>query len=142
MLRLVAFYCFFFVFFLMIRRPPRSTRTDTLFPYTTLFRSAEDCNIGTPIVRQQRAPICFDDALSLRILKVGDATCRYLAPEKKTDETATFAEFDSGSEARKARGRRDVRAIRLVSSDFLAGPYCCCDFQAEGEPHRTVSTGW
>src|SRR3546814_16631246 len=30
--------CFFF---LMIRRPPRSTRTDTLFPYTTLFRSAQ-----------------------------------------------------------------------------------------------------
>src|SRR3546814_6455520 len=29
-----------FVFYLMIRRPPRSTRTDTLFPYTTLFRSA------------------------------------------------------------------------------------------------------
>src|SRR3546814_3495435 len=27
--------------FLMIRRPPRSTRTDTLFPYTTLFRSAQ-----------------------------------------------------------------------------------------------------
>src|SRR3546814_18239494 len=31
------YYCLFF--FLMIRRPPRSTRTDTLFPYTTLFRS-------------------------------------------------------------------------------------------------------
>src|SRR3546814_11109633 len=29
------------VFFLMIRRPPRSTRTDTLFPYTTLFRSGD-----------------------------------------------------------------------------------------------------
>src|SRR3546814_1806118 len=29
-----------FFFCLMIRRPPRSTRTDTLFPYTTLFRSA------------------------------------------------------------------------------------------------------
>src|SRR3546814_8218392 len=28
-----------FIFFLMIRPPPRSTRTDTLFPYTTLFRS-------------------------------------------------------------------------------------------------------
>src|SRR3546814_11071618 len=27
------------LFFIMIRRPPRSTRTDTLFPYTTLFRS-------------------------------------------------------------------------------------------------------
>src|SRR3546814_19643029 len=33
-------YVLFIVFFfLMIRRPPRSTRTDTLFPYTTLFRS-------------------------------------------------------------------------------------------------------
>src|SRR3546814_18712888 len=30
----------FFFFFLMILRPPRSTRTDTLFPYTTLFRSS------------------------------------------------------------------------------------------------------
>src|SRR3546814_3294101 len=30
----------FILFCLMIRRPPRSTRTDTLFPYTTLFRSA------------------------------------------------------------------------------------------------------
>src|SRR3546814_17496808 len=29
-------------FFLMLRRPPRSTRTDTLFPYTTLFRSDID----------------------------------------------------------------------------------------------------
>src|SRR3546814_8757450 len=32
----------------MIRRPPRSTRTDTLFPYTTLFRSS---------IRQQRSPL-------------------------------------------------------------------------------------
>src|SRR3546814_12776280 len=32
-------YVLFCFFFLMIRRPPRSTRTDTLFPYTTLFRS-------------------------------------------------------------------------------------------------------
>src|SRR3546814_7065775 len=35
--------CFFF---LMIRRPPRSTRTDTLFPYTTLFRSSGSTESG------------------------------------------------------------------------------------------------
>src|SRR3546814_15815830 len=43
----LVLYCLIFrmlsflisLFFLMIRRPPRSTRTDTLFPYTTLFRS-------------------------------------------------------------------------------------------------------
>src|SRR3546814_10933137 len=33
-------------FFLRIRRPPRSTRTDTLFPYTTLFRSAGVAQAG------------------------------------------------------------------------------------------------
>src|SRR3546814_14653335 len=37
------------IFFLMIRRPPRSTRTDTLFPYTTLFRSLLDVVSHTPI---------------------------------------------------------------------------------------------
>src|SRR3546814_3809290 len=37
--RVLFYVCFFF---LMIRRPPRSTRTDTLFPYTTLFRSVRN----------------------------------------------------------------------------------------------------
>src|SRR3546814_5579929 len=32
----------------MIRRPPRSTRTDTLFPYTTLFRSQADSSVDAP----------------------------------------------------------------------------------------------
>src|SRR3546814_10201357 len=39
MFRLGYMYVLYCVFFLMILRPPRSTRTDTLFPYTTLFRS-------------------------------------------------------------------------------------------------------
>src|SRR3546814_21096389 len=34
-------YIVILLFFLMIRRPPRSTLTDTLFPYTTLFRSVQ-----------------------------------------------------------------------------------------------------
>src|SRR3546814_4617713 len=36
---MVLFYMSSICFFLMTRRPPRSTRTDTLFPFTTLFRS-------------------------------------------------------------------------------------------------------
>src|SRR3546814_16605161 len=44
--------CLFF-FFLMIRHPPRSTRTDTLFPYTTLFRSREVEEVAC-----QRGPAC------------------------------------------------------------------------------------
>src|SRR3546814_10912869 len=45
------------VVFLMIRRPPRSTRTDTLFPYTTLFRSRLDGVAGYPGARAQRAGV-------------------------------------------------------------------------------------
>src|SRR3546814_9513217 len=41
--------CHASLFFLMIRRPPRSTRTDTLFPYTTLFRSTIDLVIPQPL---------------------------------------------------------------------------------------------
>src|SRR3546814_19495762 len=44
---------FIYFFFLMIRRPPRSTRTDTLFPYTTLFRSE---TATTPRRSPRRAP--------------------------------------------------------------------------------------
>src|SRR3546814_5614635 len=40
MYRVLQFSILFVCFFLRIRRPPRSTRTDTLFPYTTLFRSS------------------------------------------------------------------------------------------------------
>src|SRR3546814_19941356 len=42
------------LFFLMKRRPPRSTRTDTLFPYTTLFRSAP---IGAVLRLLRRQPV-------------------------------------------------------------------------------------
>src|SRR3546814_21080467 len=43
----------------MIRRPPRSTRTDTLFPYTTLFRSAAGARPGAGYaVRRRPDPWC------------------------------------------------------------------------------------
>src|SRR3546814_20196718 len=64
----------------MIRRPPRSTRTDTLFPYTTLFRS-HDGNRGRPrsdhhhllarIVEILRPELRVDD-LSAEILAAGE----------------------------------------------------------------------
>src|SRR3546814_11330863 len=47
----------------MIRRPPRSTRTDTLFPYTTLFRSPP-AGVGQPLPplpqRQVRIPVLLE----------------------------------------------------------------------------------
>src|SRR3546814_11394398 len=60
-------------FFLMIRRPPRSTRTDTLFPYTTLFRSAAE-DIGQTALDDLRA-----ESLLLRLLPKRNAV---LAPDE------------------------------------------------------------
>src|SRR3546814_1598138 len=52
-----------FFFFLMIRRPPRSTRTDTLFPYTTLFRSLERAGIGVIDAGLLGCQPVFDDLI-------------------------------------------------------------------------------
>src|SRR3546814_12741852 len=57
----------FILFLLMIRRPPISTRTDTLFPYTTLFRSlaaleaALDAWEGVDMAELRRASIALGD---------------------------------------------------------------------------------
>src|SRR3546814_6238275 len=53
----------------MIRRPPRSTRTDTLFPYTTLFRSARERRVGAAR-RMDDQPRDADPALPLGLQRV------------------------------------------------------------------------
>src|SRR3546814_15149560 len=60
----------------MIRRPPRSTRTDTLFPYTTLFRSFDDEVFGLPRPGIQ-APAAPDLVLD-RVLELLALHCRDL----------------------------------------------------------------
>src|SRR3546814_5350599 len=58
----------------MIRRPPRSTRTDTLFPYTTLFRSEGDVVIGQRGDGVAIGGVDHEDLLpvALLLLHVGD----------------------------------------------------------------------
>src|SRR3546814_9361068 len=50
----------------MIRRPPRSTRTDTLFPYTTLFRSTREDVIAYEAFLAQPPATWCDDGLARR----------------------------------------------------------------------------
>src|SRR3546814_12226129 len=49
--------------FLMIRRPPRSTRTDTLFPYTTLFRSVPPAGLAATLARLAPGELVLADRL-------------------------------------------------------------------------------
>src|SRR3546814_19030363 len=56
--------CDLFIFFLMIRRPPRSTRTDTLFPYTTLFRSRAVGLLGINVRKPRKRDYRYNFAVS------------------------------------------------------------------------------
>src|SRR3546814_8224978 len=78
-----------FYFFLMIRRPPRSTRTDTLFPYTTLFRS--------PAPLEHAEDVCSSDLLPCRQwIKFRQRPPRLLV---------------GGQRAGRAAGRDDLRGL-------------------------------
>src|SRR3546814_2377988 len=67
------FLSFSYVFVLMIRRPPRSTRTDTLCPYTTLFRSIDVVPTEVEQLRDQRDRfLAFAFAASDLLLEIGD----------------------------------------------------------------------
>src|SRR3546814_4615891 len=72
----------------MIRRPPRSTRTDTLFPYTTLFRSVQvrgctTCHRGHRVALcWRRGPFCFVDGTK----PLWQTTCMHTRSEEHTSE--------------------------------------------------------
>src|SRR3546814_8129743 len=88
-------------FFLIIRRPPRSTRTDTLFPYTTLFRSHGD--------------VARDDLLRLGFcdLRLGGRLQRLIAGKGGHQNSETGGDGADGApegeavpDHRRPRGRR------------------------------------
>src|SRR3546814_19935210 len=64
----------FFVFFLVLRLPPISTRTDTLFPYTTLFRSF----LGVDLGLEARG-------LVLGVVQLGEAVGQLLAADEQLE---------------------------------------------------------
>src|SRR3546814_2980963 len=87
-------------FFLMIRRPPRSTRTDTLFPYTTLFLSAEIIGAGNRRARGEAALAGVErvgDALEIG--DVGRPIDRSIATERSEAHTSELQSLMSISYA-------------------------------------------
>src|SRR3546814_3249539 len=97
------------VFFLMIRRPPRSTRTDTLFPYTTLFRSVGE---GEAKLRERVRPFM--------------AAMRHGRSEEHTSELqslmrisyAVFCLKKKKQEYHGKRAGRETRSIRRVHTTY------------------------
>src|SRR3546814_18391086 len=87
----------FLFFCLMIRRPPRSTRTDTLFPYTTLFRSRRaDYRQGRPH--------------------------RLGPPRLRFPERGQGARYGQSLAVAAGAAQRDPRTVRGGARQELAGP--------------------
>src|SRR3546814_12685728 len=113
----------------MIRRPPRSTRTDTLFPYTTLFRSVDD---SLQLAARQAAAQQTDADLVetvqkiLRPVDLGRCrTARRIRHSLQGDQRLDRGEVGRGGNRRIAtrRTRRALaREIALRVLDLAAAP--------------------
>src|SRR3546814_1619075 len=90
----------------MRRRPPRSTRTDTLFPYTTLFRSVDDCDFHSDLLRLRPIRAGFWKYLSVN-------ASRFFG-SRLSDREPSNSDKDSGSGA-SISGRSEEHTSELQS---------------------------
>src|SRR3546814_14404012 len=122
----------------MIRRPPRSTRTDTLFPYTTLFRSAHGGIADA---------VCADIARADPELSRAERRGAELAVQPHRIVRANFG-AEAAGRAVAAVGGRARRRHRHDAADRLAAPgQAVRSARSEGrrvgkECVRTVRSGW
>src|SRR3546814_20044484 len=111
------------MFFLMIRRPPRSTRTDTLFPYTTLFRSHARHRF---VEQQQLWTGCeAHRQLELTALAVAQVACTDIGA---VTETSGFERFFRSAARLGARQHGSPQPERVLA-------------RAEGGKHRVLEHG-
>src|SRR3546814_17657072 len=113
----------------MIRRPPRSTRTDTLFPYTTLFRSHHHASHGPPPPRG-------------RIVRSPPQSRRSIRRPRLVDLVDPFGE-EARFAGRPAGGGGGGFADRLEqdlafvgrSEERRVGKECVSTFRSRGSPY-------
>src|SRR3546814_13896871 len=125
----------------MIRRPPRSTRTDTLFPYTTLYRSTASGNTGG---RRLEPPLRSSDAAALCVAKpigqqrVDEGLGVEHAPVFRAFAAAGVA--DRGAEL--ARQRAHPAALRAAADLGHPQPGAAAGGRARGQPGpRALAAG-
>src|SRR3546814_16113536 len=109
----------------MIRRPPRSTRTDTLFPYTTLFRSRAECRDGKAVqdVGDRGFRVSLGDGLPARRADAGDG-------EGGRDDPVRSEEWDENSRRGDAAGGQ-----RRRSEARSVGKECVSTWRSRWSPY-------
>src|SRR3546814_1553991 len=93
----------------MIRRPPRSTRTDTLFPYTTLFRSVQlDDSVAKAQLQQAQANLSLANSQYRRAVELGK---KGFISKQARDEAGSQLQVQQAAQA-LAKANLDKTAIR------------------------------
>src|SRR3546814_9135735 len=94
----------------MIRRPPRSTRTDTLFPYTTLFRSRDGEDDAARHIAFDRERVAADEQIvGVEFRRIGRRRCEAIAgggDSALDDERASDIAREASADRVEARGGR------------------------------------
>src|SRR3546814_1772669 len=128
----------------MKRRPPRSTRTDTLFPYTTLFRSGDDFEREITAVIYDTAANVLERVLvhvtTKKILELEeiDQTVHGTAPSLEAELLSPIALTMADVAFHKAffaSGTSDLRRLRLVP---LSGGYLGIDDEIDARAVRVL----
>src|SRR3546814_5452340 len=99
----------YFVFLLMIRRPPRSTRTDTLFPYTTLFRSLKPDLVIMDVKMPRRDGI--DAASEIAAKRIAPVDILTAFSQRELVERAR----DAGAMARSEEHTSELQSLMRIS---------------------------
>src|SRR3546814_15361446 len=109
------------MFFLMRRRPPRSTRTSTLFPYTTLFRSNKSPVVSTPVSSQfQAVSTVFDINPPYADPNATIAKYRWLYEQGARKASLIYTAADqTRSEAEVHRPQLEAAGIQVVQNQEL-----------------------
>src|SRR3546814_16514417 len=109
----------------MIRRPPRSTRTDTLFPYTTLFRSLAGQVRNTRVHSYNKTRYAAKEK--------GRAACPPFTRSTHADQGSEVKRAFVDSQRRFLHGFRQGR-VRLANACDVFG--CASDLHARSEERR------
>src|SRR3546814_6178626 len=121
----------------MIRRPPRSTRTDTLFPSTTLFRSGLDIAPFADEAQQLAGEVPRDAGLEPDVrLEAGPADGLALVDDAQEAVTAPLAQDYAVADAPVAAGDPDDAAIDALYADSLTLEALPADETDTGTPER------
>src|SRR3546814_21122877 len=96
----------------MIRRPPRSTRTDTLFPYTTLFRSEDGLVINSVFQRMRAERLRVANELRAQGAEISETI------RSNADRQQVILRAEAESDAQRLRGEGDAKAAEIYAKAY------------------------